>query len=150
MNHKGTMVSTTCHNCGDPFSFECKGGRTKQFCLECMELRNKVARDKFYRDNIKLGDCQLAANSLDGLGAIAKCSQEHAAVMLSVVETLELQAKTGDMDAFVKPITKNAVQQIERRALAKVKRAMAKHYTEYKLVENLHNVYNKTEALIHD
>lgn len=146
----GAIANTTCENCGDPFTFESKGGRTRQFCDECRAIRRRVASEKFYRDNIKLEDCQQAAYAVGGLNTMAKCSQEHAAVMLSVMETLELQAATGDPEAFVAPISKGAVQQIERKALSKIKKAMAKHYTEYRMTENKHNTYNKTEALIHD
>lgn len=152
MNHIGDTINTLCETCGEHFTYEHKGGRPRCFCAECAKLRSKLKLQKFYTENIKLLPGQVSARSMDGLLPLARCSQSDASVMLSVMETLELQSETGDSEVFVSPLSLAAIQQIERRALMKIKRAMTKDWSDYKetMAVSSEASGHKSQPAIHD
>lgn len=119
-----------CRICDDAFQYEYQG-MARRYCADC---RSRRAKESSYnqRQKLKLKPGQLNGRNLNGLQGIARCSQEDAAIRLSVLESLELQAKTGDPEAFVAPLSQQRIQQIEREALRKIAEAMRKDWTEYK------------------
>jgi len=119
-----------CQICGDAFQYEYKG-MARRYCEECRILRAKETSYK-QRQKLKLKPGQLNGRNINGLQPLARCSQEEAAVRLSVIETLELQARTGDPNAFVEPLSQQRIQQIEREAFRKIADAMRKDWTDYK------------------
>lgn len=128
----GDTVQSVCKTCSEPFSYAW-AGTSRRYCPECKVLRAKASNlaQKERPNPLNLKPHQLSGQSAKGLQSIARCSQEEAAVFLSVLETLELQAKTGDSDAFVKPLSAQAVQQLERRALMKIEKAMRRDWESY-------------------
>lgn len=126
-----STVLGICKECGSPYSYQFLG-RSRWFCEPCVQEKARAA-SKRHRLVIKLKPGELCALSSSGIAAIAKMSQKEAAAKLAVWETLELMRTTGRTDVEVEPITAQAVQQIERSALVKLRRALAPYWKQYKL-----------------
>lgn len=136
----GDHVTFRCKTCNDVVVYEWKG-RHRLFCPACITKRRAAPeRRAQYNPHLKLKDGEQSAMVNSGLAGLALCSQAEAAAKLAVWEALE-QAALGDGQVFValsqgepnlKPISTQAVQQIERRALGKIRRALRSDWEEYK------------------
>lgn len=127
----GQSTETECTGCHNPFTYTYKG-RRKLLCDPCRVARNKVAGAKAsvsFRKTIRLAEGEAVGQSLAGVRAIARMSQEEAAVKLSVWEAMDKLLATGVLPD-PEPISRSAIQQLERKVLNKIRRVCGPHIHE--------------------
>lgn len=127
-----------CTKCNQPHQYQWKG-TPRAVCDGCKKAA-RVAAAKRDRDNIKRVEGE--ANYYEGLSSIACMSQQEAAQKLALWEALEKVAAgdratfvhltSGTIDTVLEPISKAAVQQLERRAIMKIRKALQPYWNEFR------------------
>lgn len=125
-----SSVLGICKACEKPFTYTFLG-RSKWYCPECSVAKARAA-SLAHQSRVKRGPTELHGLSENGLKSIARMTQVQASARLCVIETLEKIKETGDPNAEVKPLTQQAVQQLERVALLKIRKALLPYWLEYK------------------
>lgn len=130
---RGETISVTCASCPTTITYTLRG-RHQVYCASCSAARALSASQRYYKVSSKranLVEGERAAYDPDGIAGIATMTQEEAAARLAVWESLEHKIKTGRFK-LIRPLTKQRIQQIERDALAKLRRALRTDYQEIK------------------
>lgn len=130
---RGQTFTVTCAGCPTTITYVLRG-RHQIYCAECKAARALRASQRYYvmsskRANLAAGE--LAAYDPKGIAGVAAMTQEEAAARLAVWESLDHKIKTGRFK-FIRPLTPQRIQQIERDALAKLRRALRADYQEIK------------------
>lgn len=126
----GSLVEAKCVQCGDSFTYAFQG-KARTLDPKCVKLNaKKSGKERLKR--YKLAEGEMEALNAEGLAAIAKCSQTEAAAKLAVWEALEQGLITETSDPDLNPISPQAIQQIERSAIIKLKKALGPFWLEYK------------------
>lgn len=121
------MKQTPCKQCGKPFEQPDEGFR--RFCFDCRKLRKAEQGRRGKTEKLKLAEGEFHGNRNDGLFGIAKCSQRDATQKLAVWEAFE-QIANGATDVEIRPISQQALQQIERSAILKIRNALKPFWKE--------------------
>lgn len=131
----------TCPQCSKPFEYPIKTVKARRpLCPACRAAGIKKSLSAA-RAKIKLRNGEFAAShKTSSIHRVSVMTQEDAAVHLAFWEELERlmknpKATEADLERLAenppKPIRKQTVQLLERRALAKIAAALSKEYADY-------------------
>lgn len=122
----GSDTTLTCENCQQPFTFKW-AGRRRYFCEPCNKTI-AATRSRQEMDKIRNGGGNGKTSILE---TMALCTHDEARVRLAVWETVERESR-GETNVEVNPVSKQTIQQTERRAINKIRKAMKQEWEDFK------------------
>lgn len=134
---KGETAHGTCNQCGSEHTYVWQG-RPKDICAACKMVNIKASR-KRSAEELHYKDGEIGGLGEKSIGALAKCNYREAARKLAVWEAFEKMLATKADEVAIEPISHQAVQQIERRALKKIRKAMGAIFREHQAISASHS-----------
>lgn len=128
---RGDTISTTCAGCPATITYVLRG-KPQIYCADCAAARAVAASKRHYKVSAKrvnLAPNERRGTDPEGLAGVTCMTQEECSARLAVWESLDHKLRTGKFK-LIRPMTQQRIQQIEREALIKMRRALRSDYNE--------------------